>query len=49
MLLYLEFFGYDQVKTFTQTDLKDGFLQLHKAFSVKKNQGLKPLKGLLSR
>ena len=25
MLLYLEFFGYDQVKTFSQTALKDGF------------------------
>ena len=37
MLLYLEFFGYDQVKTFSQTDLKDGFLQLHTAFSVKKS------------
>ena len=49
MLLYLEFFGYDQVKNFTQSDLKDGFLQLHKAFSVKKAQGLNPLKGLLSR
>lgn len=49
MLLYLEFFGYDQVKAFTQTELKDGFLQLHKAFSVKKAQGLNPLKGLLSR
>lgn len=49
MLLYLEFFGYDQVKTFTQSDLKEGFLQLHKAFSVKKGQGLNPLKGLLNR
>ena len=49
MLLYLEFFGYDQVKNFTQSELKDGFLQLHKAFSVKKAQGLNPLKGLLNR
>lgn len=49
MLLYLEFFGYDQVKNFTQSELKEGFLQLHKAFSVKKTQGLNPLKGLLSR
>ena len=49
MLLYLEFFGYDQVKNFSQTELKDGFLQLHKAFSVKKPQGLNPLKGLLNR
>lgn len=49
MLLYLEFFGYDQVKNFTQSELKDGFLRLHEAFSVKKPQGLNPLKGLLSR
>jgi len=49
LLLFLEFFGYDQVKDFTQSQLKDGFLQLHKAFSVKKSQGLNPLKGLLSR
>ena len=49
LLLYLEFFGYEQVKAFTQSDLKDGFLQLHKAFSVKKSQGLNPLKGLLGR
>lgn len=49
MLLFLEFFGYDQVKQFSQSELKDGFLQLHKAFSVKKATGLNPLKGLLNR
>ena len=49
MLLFLEFFGYDQVKRFSQSELKDGFLQLHKAFSVKKTTGLNPLKGLLNR
>ena len=49
MLLFLEFFGYDQVKRFSQSELKDGFLQLHKAFSVKKATGLNPLKGLLNR
>ena len=49
MLLYLEFFGYDQVKTFSQTQLKDGFLRLREAFSIKKPQSLNPLKGLLSR
>ncbi len=49
MLLFLEFFGYDQVKKFSQSELKEGFLQLHKAFSVKKASGLNPLKGLLNR
>ena len=49
MLLFLEFFGYDQVKQFSQSELKDGFLQLHKAFSIKKATGLNPLKGLLNR
>lgn len=49
MLLYLEFFGYDQVNAFSRAELQDGFLQLHKAFSVKKSQGLNPLKGLLNR
>lgn len=49
MLLYLEFFGYEQAKDFTQSDLKNGFLRLHEAFSVKKPQSLNPLKGLLSR
>ena len=49
MLLFLEFFGYDQVKRFSQSELKDGFLQLHKAFSIKKATGLNPLKGLLNR
>lgn len=48
MLLFLEFFGYDQVKKFSHSELKDGFLQLHKAFSVKKSLSLNSLKGLLN-
>ena len=50
MLLFLDIFTYDQVKDFTQTQLKTGFSQLREAFSVKKPlQGLDLLKGLLSR
>lgn len=49
LLLFLEFFGYDQVKRFSHSELKDGFLQLHKAFSVKKSLSLNSLKGLLNR
>ncbi len=50
MLLYLDMFDYDQVKNYTQSQLKEGFLQLHEAFSVKKAiQNLNPLKGLLGR
>ena len=50
MLLYLDIFGYDQVKNYTQTELKNGFLQLHEAFSLKKGlASLNPLKGLLGR
>ena len=52
LLLYLDIFGYDQVKNYTQTALKEGFLQLHQAFSLKSKkplQDLNPLKGLLSR
>ena len=51
MLLYLDMFGYDEVKNYSQAQLKSGFLQLHEAFSVKKKalQDLNPLKGLLGR
>lgn len=51
MLLYLDMFEYDAVKEYTESQLKAGFLQLHEAFSVKKNplQDLNPLKGLLRR
>ena len=52
LLLYLDIFGYDQVKEYTQTALKEGFLQLHQAFALKNKkplQDLNPLKGLLSR
>lgn len=51
MLLYLNMFDYDEVKNYSQTQLKEGFLQLHQAFSVKKKalQDLNPLKGLLGR
>lgn len=50
MLLFLDTYGYDQVKNYTQTELKDGFRQLHQAFSLKKElKELNPLKGLLSR
>lgn len=50
MLLYLNMFDYAEVKNYTQTQLKEGFLQLHQAFSVKKPiQNLNPLKGLLGR
>ena len=51
MLLYLDMFGYDDVKNYSQSELKAGFLQLHEAFSVKKKalQDLNPLKGLLGR
>ena len=47
LLLYLDTFGYDTVKGYSQTEMKEGFLQLRQAFSVKK--GLNPLKGLLNR
>ena len=47
LLLYLDTFGYDTVKGYSQTEMKEGFLQLRQAFSVKK--GLNPLKGLLGR
>lgn len=47
LLLFLDIYGYDQVKNYTQTELKEGFLQLHQAFSIKKD--LNPLKGLLGR
>lgn len=52
LLLYLDIFGYDQVKQYTQTALKEGFLQLHQAFALKNKkplQDLNPLKGLLNR
>ena len=51
LLLYLDIFGYDTVKQYTQTQMKEGFLQLHQAFSLKKKalQDLNPLKGLLGR
>ena len=51
LLLYLDIFGYDVVKQYTQTQMKEGFLQLHQAFSLKKKglQDLNPLKGLLGR
>ena len=51
MLLYLDMFGYDEVKNYSQAQIKSGFLQLHEAFSVKKKalQDLNPLKGLLGR
>ena len=52
LLLYLDIFGYDQVKKYSQSEMKEGFLQLHQAFSVKKQkplQDLNPLKGLLGR
>ena len=53
ILLFLDIYGYDQVKNYTQTELKNGFLQLHQAFSVKKGSNplkeLNPLKGLLGR
>ena len=53
ILLFLDIYGYDQVKSYTQTELKNGFLQLHQAFSVKKGSNplkeLNPLKGLLGR
>ncbi len=49
MLLYLNMFDYSEVKGWSQTQLEEGFLQLHQAFSVKKKglQDLKGLKGLL--
>ena len=51
MLLYLNMFDYSEVKGWSQTQLEEGFLQLHQAFSVKKKglQDLKGLKGLLGR
>lgn len=51
LLLYLDIFGYDTVKQYTQTQMKEGFLQLHQAFALKKKplQDLNPLKGLLGR
>ena len=50
LLLYLDMFGYDQVRDYPQSKLKEGFLQLHQAFSLKKPlQDLNPLKGLLGR
>lgn len=50
LLLFLDIYGYDQVKNYTQSEMKGGFLQLHEAFSVKKPlQELNPLKGLLNR
>lgn len=50
LLLYLDIFGYDEVKNFAQSEMKEGFLQLHQAFSIKKPlQDLNPLKGLLGR
>ena len=51
ILLYLNMFDYSEVKNYTQSQLKSGFLQLHEAFSVKKKalQDLNPLKGLLGR
>ena len=51
LLLYLDIFGYDTVKQYTQTQMKEGFLQLRQAFSLKKKglQDLNPLKGLLGR
>lgn len=50
ILLYLDLFEYDQVKNYSQGQLKAGFQQLHKAFSVKKTlPDLNPLKGLLGR
>lgn len=47
LLLFLDLYDYEQVKKYTQTELKDGFRQLHQAFSLKKE--LNPLKGLLNR
>lgn len=52
LLLYLDIYGYDHVKKYSQSEMKEGFLQLHQAFSVKKQnplQDLNPLKGLLGR
>lgn len=50
LLLFLDIYGYDQVKNYTQTQMKEGFLQLHQAFSLKKDlKELNPLKGLLGR
>jgi len=50
MLLFLDNFSYEQAKAFTPTQLKEGFLQLREAFSVKRAlPDLNPLKGLLNR
>lgn len=51
MLLFLNMFDYGEVKNYTNAQLKEGFLQLHQAFSVKKKAlpDLNPLKGLLGR
>lgn len=50
LLLFLDIYGYDQVKNYTQSEMKDGFRQLHQAFSLKKElKELNPLKGLLNR
>ena len=51
MLLFLNMFDYGEVKNYTNAQLKEGFLQLHQAFSVKKKTlpDLNPLKGLLGR
>ncbi|NCE65756.1 hypothetical protein D1159_14525 [Pseudoflavonifractor sp. 524-17] len=50
MLLFLDTFGYDQVKNCTPAELKPKFSQLREAFSVKEAlQNLVPLKGLWGR
>lgn len=56
LLLFLDLYSYELVKNYTQTQMKDGFRQLHQAFSLKKDlkdlkslKELKPLKGLLNR
>lgn len=51
MLLFLNMFDYGEVKNYTNAQMKEGFLQLHQAFSVKKKAlpDLNPLKGLLGR
>lgn len=50
MLLFLDNFSYEQAKAFTPAQLKEGFLQLREAFSVKRGlPDLNPLKGLLNR